>query len=287
MKYACISRWRDSFPVTLMCRVLAVSRAGYYAWCQRPPSARAQQDAALTRAIRRLHDGSRQTYGSPRIHRALQAEAVHCGRKRVVRLMQTAGLCARRARRYRGTTRPDPAQLVAANRLARHFTPPALNTVWVADVTACWTGEGWLYLAVLLDLGSRRVIGWRCGPAADQALTLAALQQALRARRPAAGLLHHSDRGVQYTGRAYQACLAAHGVEASMSRAGNCWDNAVAESFFATLKTELVTAAPWPTRADARQAIGHYIDHWYNRRRLHSTLHYVSPAEYERQRRAA
>jgi putative transposase len=287
VKYACIARSRDSWPVTLMCRVLDVSRAGFYAWLERPLSARATTDARLRVAIRAIHAESQRSYGSPRVHRELRAQDVRGGRKRVVRLMWAEGLRTKRRRRYRATTCADPTQPVAPNRLARRFQLCALNQVWASDVTACWTGEGWLYLAVVLDLGSRRVIGWATSRAADQALTRTALERALTLRQPAAGLLHHSDRGVQYTGAEYQALLAAHGVSVSMSRTGDCWDNAVTESFFATLKTELVVEARWTTRATAATAIGHYIEGWYNRRRRHSTLDYVSPVEYEQRLTAA
>jgi putative transposase len=287
VKYACIARSRDSVPVTLMCRVLGVSRAGFYAWLERPPSARATTDARLRVAIRAIHAESQRSYGSPRVHRELRAQDVRCGRKRVIRLMQAEGLRTKRRRRYRATTCGDRTHRVAPNRLARRFQLRALNQVWAGDVTACWTGEGWLYLAIVLDLGSRRVIGWATSRAADQALTLIALERALTLRQPAAGLLHHSDRGAQYTGTGYQALLAAHGVTVSMSRTGDCWDNAVAESFFATLKTELVVEARWATRAAAASAIGHYIEGGYNRRRRHSTLDYVSPVEYEQRLTAA
>jgi putative transposase len=281
VKYACIARSRGSWPVALMCRVLGVSRAGFYAWLERPPSARASTDARLRIAIRAIHAESQRSYGSPRVHRELRAQDLRCGRKRVVRLMQAEGLRAQRPRRYRATTGADPTYPVAPNRLARRFQVGDLNQVWAGDVSACWTAEGWLYLAIVLDLGSRRVIGWATSRAADQALTLTALSRALALRQPSAGLLHHSDRGVQYTGAGYQALLEAQGVTVSMSRTGDCWDNAVAESFFATLKTELVAEARWSTRARASEAIGHYIEGWYNRRRRHSSLNYVSPVEYE------
>ena len=264
-----------------MCRVLGVSPTGFYAWLERPPSARAQTDARLRVAIRAIHAESQRRYGSPRVHRELRAQDVRCGRKRVVRLMRAEGLRAKGHRRYRPTTWTERTHRVAPNRLARRFQLRDLNQVWTADVTACWTGEGWLYLAIVLDLGSRRVVGWATSRAADQALTLTALTRALALRQPNAGLLHHSDRGVQYTGAGYQALLTARGVIVSMSRTGDCWDNAVVESFFATLKTELVAEARWSTRAAATDAIGHYIEGWYNRRRRHSTLDYVSPVEYE------
>jgi putative transposase len=281
VKYACIAHHRDEFAVALMCRVLGVSRAGFYAWLGRPPSARARLDRRLRVAIRAIHAASRGSYGSPRVHRELRAHELRCSRKRVVRLMRAEGLRAKRRRRSRVTTPAAATRPVAPNVLARQFQPGGLNRVWVGDLTACWTLEGWLYLAVLLDLGSRRVVGWAAGALADQALTLAALQRALVVRRPAPGLVHHSDRGTPYTGAGYQAALATHGLMPSMSRRGDCWDNAVAESFFATLKTELLTDARWPTRAAATAAIGGYIEGWYNSRRRHSTLDYVSPVEYE------
>jgi putative transposase len=287
VKYACIAQHRDEFPLTLMCRVLHVSRAGFYAWLRRPPSARATWDQRLRVAIRAIHAESQRSYGSPRVHRELRAQQLRCSRKRVVRLMRAEGLRAKRSRRARPTIPAAAPRPAAPNVLARQFQPGGLNRVWVGDLTACWTREGWLYVAVLLDLGSRRVVGWAASALADQALTLAALQRALVVRRPAPGLLHHSDRGTHYTGAGYQAALAAHGLTPSMSRVGECWDNAVAESFFATLKTELVADAAWPTRAAATAAIGRYIEGWYNPRRRHSTLEYISPVEYELRLHAA
>jgi len=285
VRYACIQRHEEAFTVVLMCRVLEVGRAGYYAWRRRPPSGRAQQDTRLRVAIRAVHAASRQRYGSPRIHRALRAQQVCCSRKRVARLMRLEGLRGKRGRRYRRTTQADGTP-PAPNRLARRFQVAAPNQAWVSDVTACWTAQEWLYLAVVLDLASRRVIGWAAGPTPGQEVTLPALQQALRHRAPAAGLVHHSDRGMHYTGTSYQRLLAAHGITVSMSRRGDCWDNAVAESFFATLKTELVADAQWRSRAEACDALRHYLA-WYNGQRLHSTLGYVSPADFERQLTAA
>ena len=288
MKYACIAHARDAFPVALMCRVLGVSRAGYYAWRRRGPSPRAQADQALRGMIRTIHAESRGTYGSPRIQHTLRAEhAVGCGRKRIARLMQDEGLAGVRRPRYRRTTAASAVVPFAPNHLARCFQRPALDRVWVGDITACWTDAGWLYLAAVLDLGSRRVVGWATSARADQMLTRTALSRALAIRQPPPGLLHHTDRGAPYTGADYQALLLQHELVASMSRAGDCWDNAVAESFFATLKTELVARSHWRTRALATAALGHYIDGWYNPRRRHSTLGYVSPADYERQHPAA
>jgi len=268
-----------------MCRVLAVSRAGYYAWRGRRPSARAQRDTQLRVAIRAIHAASWQRYGSPRVHRELAAQQWVCSRKRVARLMRLDGLRGKRPRRYRVTTQAD-ATPPAPNRLGRHFHVGHLNRVWASDVRACWTAEGWLYLAVVLDLASRRVIGWAAGATPGQELTLPALRQALTHRSPPAGLLHHSDRGMHYTGTSYQRLLATHGGIASMSRRGDCWDNAVVESFFATLKTELDPERDWRSRHDGIAALRQYIL-WYNGRRLHSTLHYMSPAAFERQLTAA
>ena len=281
MKYACIRRFVGQFPVVLMCRVLGVSRAGYYAWQRRRPSARARQDTQLRVAIRAVYAATRGRYGSPRIHRVLQAQQWPCSRKRVARLMRLDGLQASRGRRYRVTTQADGTP-PAPNRLGRRFSVPALNRVWASDVTACRTQTGWVYLAVVLDLASRRVIGWVAGRTVGQELTLPALHQALRRRAPAAGLLHHSDRGRHYTATSYQRVLTAHGITVSMSRRGNCWDNAVVESFFATLKTELVRPAHWASPAQAIHDLRAYLA-WYNDERLHSTLNYVSPVTYEQQ----
>jgi putative transposase len=283
VRYACIQRHEGQYTVVLMCRVLAVGRAGYYAWRRRKPSPRAQGDTQLRVAIRAIHTASHGRYGRPRIHRALRAQQVCCSPKRVARLMRLEGLRGARGRRFRRTTQADGTP-PAPNHLQRRFHVACPNQVWVSDVTACWTAEGWLYLAVVLDLASRRVVGWRTGPTVGQELTLAALQQALRRRAPAAGLLHHSDRGMHYTGTSYQRLLAAHGIAVSMSRRGDCWDNAVAESFFATLKTELETT--WRSRAEGTDALRQYLD-WYNTQRLHSTLNYVSPVAFERQLAAA
>jgi transposase InsO family protein len=285
VKYACIEEHTGAFTVVLMCRVLSVSRPGYYAWRCRRPSQRAQSDTQLRVAIRAIHAASQQRYGRPRIHQSLRAQDWRCSQKRVGRLMRLEGLRGKRARRYRRTTHSD-GTLPAPNRLQRCFQVARPNRVWVSDVTACWTAEGWLYVAVVLDLASRRIIGWAAGRTVGQELTIPALQLALRLRQPLGGLLHHSDRGMHYTGTSYQRLLRAHGIEPSMSRRGDCWDNAVAESFFATLKTELVVDAQWRSRAEALSALRHYLD-WYNNQRLHSTLNYLSPVVFERQLSAA
>ena len=291
MKYACIARATDAHPVRLMCRVLGVAPAGYYAWRTRGPSARAVADAQLLPPVRAAYAESDGTYGAPRIHAELQAQGVRVGRKRVARLMRAAGLRGRApARRRVRTTDSRHGHPVAPNHLQRQFTPAAgtsgadaLDRVWVADLTYVPTREGWLYLATVLDLASRRVVGWAMHDTLAADLALRALRMALGARRPAPGLLHHSDRGVHYASGEYQAVLAAHGGIASMSRKGDCWDNAVAESFFATLELELITRRDWHTRDAARRAIFHYIESWYNRRRRHSSLNYLSPVAHEAQ----
>jgi putative transposase len=273
-------------PVALSCRVLGVSRAGFYAWRERPPSARARADAALTAVIHAIHHESRGVYGSPRIHAELQATGRRHGRKRVARLMRQGGLagCHRPRRRRPRTTVADPAAAPAPNLVRRHFDPLAPDRLWLADITYVPTGEGWLYLAAVLDAFSRRVVGWAMADHLRTELVLDALTMALATRRPAAGLVHHSDRGCQYTSLAFGRRLAEAGLVPSMSRTANCFDNAVAESFFATLKRELVDRpdrTPWPDRAAARQAIFDYVEIFYNRRRRHSTLRYLSPAAYE------
>ena len=285
MKYACLQRYRLDFPLGLMCRVLRVSRSGFYAWRARAVSAHQQQDHRLLVAIRAVHAEQRRRYGSPRIHRLLQP-VYRCSRKRVARLMRDDGLRATRGRRYRSTTQADVRHAPAPNRLQRRFAVAEPNQVWASDVTACFTRQGWLYLAVVLDLASRRVVGWAAGATPGQELTLPALQQALARRAPPAGLLHHSDRGMHYTGHAYRQALEARGITVSMSRRGNCWDNAVLESFFATLKTELMGDSDWESRTEGTEALRGYID-WYNRQRLHSTLGYLSPMAFESRRTAA
>lgn len=290
MRYACIARHRGEFPVRLMCRVVAVSPAGFYAWRRRSPSARAIADETLMARVRIVHQESDETYGAPRVHRELRGEGLRVGRKRVARLMRAASLVGRRRTRWVRTTDSTHDEPIAPDRLERRFDVNGIrerDRVWVSDLTYVATREGWLYLAVILDLASRRVVGWAMRDTLHGALALGALRMALAARRPAAGLVHHSDRGAQYASGDYRALLAAHGIQASMSRKGDCWDNAVAESFFATLKVELVDRHRWPTRAAARQAIFRYIETWYNPRRRHSTLGYLSPAQYEAQLIAA
>jgi transposase InsO family protein len=282
MKYTFIAAHTEQFPVQRMCRVLGVGRSGYYAWQRRSPNSRAQANQALVELIRAEHQASRKTYGSPRIQMALQRKGVACGRHRVARLMHQHGIYVQRRRKaHPVTTQRQPGVVPAPNRLNQDFSAPAPNRKWVSDFTYIETGEGWLYLAVVLDLFSRRVIGWAMSETMDTALVETALRMALLGRRPEAGLLHHSDQGSQYTSAAYLSCLTAASTQLSMSRVGNCYDNAVMESFFGTLKTECATS-PFLNRAQARTIIFEYMEVWYNRQRLHSTLGYVSPVDFEK-----
>jgi putative transposase len=270
------------YPVRVQCSVLDVSRSGYYRWRSRSESRRAGEDRSLSVKIRAKHEESRCLYGSPRIHAALRQQGERCGRKRVARLMLQQGLQSQRRRRFRTTTRAA-ARPAAPNWLDRQWgAVKGCNRVWVGDITYLWTQEGWHYLAVLLDAYSRRIVGWADGSRLHEDLCLRALQAALKQRRPPQGLLHHSDRGSQYTGMAYQGMLARQGVEPSMSRTGNCYDNALAESFFSTLKAELKGFGRFATRQDAHRALFDYIERYYNSRRLHSSLGYRSPAEFKR-----
>jgi putative transposase len=269
-------------PIKAMCEVLAVSRSGYYQWRSAQTSARAQHTEAIRVKITSVHKASRGTYGSPRVTVALHEQGEPVGRHRVARLMKEAGLQGRQARRYRVRTtdsaHDDP---IAPNLLAEVPAPTKPDAVWVTDITYVETGEGWLYLAGVLDLYSRRLIGWAMGSSLETALPLAALHMALRRRRPGAGLLHHSDRGCQYASAAYRSTLAEHGCIASMSRRGNCYDNATMESFWSTLKHELVYRHRFSTRDAATTAIFDYIESFYNRTRLHSALGFKSPLAYE------
>jgi transposase InsO family protein len=269
-----------------MCGALQVSRSGFYDWAKRDPSKRTQEEQRLRVEIRSIHRRSRRSYGSPRVHRELRRRGIGCSRKRTERLMREDGIRAKKKRRFRVTTDSNHSRPVAPNLLQRRFAVKAgtgLDRVWVSDITYLPTREGWLYLAVVLDLASRRVVGWAMKDSLETALAADALTMALGSRRPTPGLLHHSDRGVQYASEAYQAILVQHGITCSMSRKGNCYDNAVAESFFASLEWELIEDSDWHTHEEARRAVFDYIEVWYNRQRLHSSLGYRSPAEYEQQ----
>ena len=281
MRFAFIATEKAHFPVALLCRTLEVSRSGFYAWKHRPQAARTLRDQSLGLEIAAIFAESHRRYGSPRVHAQLRAAGHRTGRKRVARLMRAAGLRARERRRFRCTTDSRHGMAIRENLLARRFTVTAPNTRWATDITYLWTLEGWLYLAVMLDLFSRRVVGWSVSERLERGLALDALKMALEARRPSQGMLHHSDRGSQYASHEYQALLAEHGIVSSMSRRANCWDNAVAESFFASLKMELVYQTRWRTKDEARSALFEYIEVFYNPRRRHSALGYKSPAEFE------
>jgi transposase InsO family protein len=283
VKFAFIQAEKAVFPVTVLCRVLGVSRAGFYAAQRRPVPARVTEDARLAIQIAAIYRASRRCYGSPRVHAELRARGQGPSRKRVARLMRRAGLVARRRRVFRVTPSASHSRAVAPNRLARQFTAPAPDRIWVSDITYLATVDGWLYLAVVLDLFSRRVVGWAISDRLGEGVALDALGMGLARRRPRPGLLHHSDRGSQYASAEYGAILAGHGVERSMSGAGSCWDNAVAESFFATLKVELDHDGAWRSRAEAQRAVFDYIELFYNPERRHSTLGFLSPLAFERQ----
>jgi putative transposase len=280
-RYRFIQAEKARYPVALMCRVLGVARSGYYAWSHRGTTARAQADQELAARIATVHARSRATDGAPRVHAALRADGIRCARKRVARLMRAAGLAGCHRRRRARTTIADPTQSPAANLVARDCTAPTANRLWVGDITYVATHEGWLYLAVLLDVHSRRAVGWAMADHLRAELALEALAMALAAQRPGTDLVHHTDRGAQYTASADQAALAARGITVSMSRSGDCYDNALAERFFATLKAERVDAHRWPTRAAARRAIFAWLEVWYNRQRRHSALGYRSPVAWE------
>ena len=271
------------FPIQRLCQVLGVSTSGYYGWRQRRPSGREMANQQLVEQIQRLHQESDRTYGSPRIHRALAAQGYVCNHKRVERLMRLHGIVGEGKRRRRICTTDSQHGLpVAANLLDQDFTVEAPNRKWTTDITYSATDEGWLYLAVVLDLFSRKVVGWAMDASLATDLVLSALNMALQTRKPMPGLLHHSDRGSQYASHDYQARLTQARIQVSMSRTGNGYDNAVMESFFATLKSERVYRRHYATRAQARADLFLYIEGFYNQRRLHSALDYLSPCDFEK-----
>lgn len=281
MKFAFIAE-QVAFPVTAVCDALGVARSGYYAWRKRPRSTRDQANARLLAEIGAVHTKSGERYGSPRVHRALRKKGIRVSEKRVARLMRENGIRVRRRGRFRRTTDSRHTNPIAGNLLARNFAPATANTAWAGDVTYIATAEGWMYLAVILDLFSRRVVGWAMSRSNDTTLALEALQNAVQTRGGrVAGVVHHTDRGSPYASEAYRAALARYGMTASMSRKGNCWDNAVAESFFATLRAELVDHQTYPSTTYAEASIRAYIEGFYNVERLHSHLDYVSPLEFE------
>jgi transposase InsO family protein len=283
VRFAFIRAEKAKHDVSILCEVLQVSRQGYYAWLDRKPCQRRLTDEVLRRSIHRTFAESGARYGAPRVQQALQADGQATSRKRVARLMRQEGLVARHRRRFIHTTDSRHGFAVAPNLVNRDFTPDGPNRVWATDITYIPTKKGWFYLAVVLDMFSRKVVGWSMQPYLDRRLVLAALFMAIDARRPAPGaLIHHSDRGVQYACDDYRRALADAEIAVSMSRKGNCWDNAVVESFFSTLKQELVYRTTFADHDAARAALFNYIETFYNRRRLHSSLGYLSPVEYER-----
>ena len=281
MRFAFIQAEKARWPIEVQCEVFEVSRSGYYAWTRRPASPRAVEDAALIVEIKAAHRTGRGAYGSPRVHRELRARGRRIGKKRVERLMREERIVARPKRRFRRTTDSNHPHPIAPNVLERNFHAELPNAAWVTDVTYVWTHEGWLYLAAILDLFSRRVVGWAASANNDRALALSALDRASAMRAPTHGMIHHSDRGSVYASADYGEALTKLGAVKSMSRRGDCWDNAVAESFFATIKGEMIDHADYLTRSAAMTAIADYIDGFYNPYRRHSALDYVSPIEFE------
>lgn len=282
MRFALIDEAKDAFPVHRMCQVLGVSQSGYFAWKRRIASKRQREDMILLAHVRSAFAQSNGTYGSPRMTRELQDDGFAIGRRRTARLMRTNGLEARQKRRFKRTTDSQHAWPVAPNIIAQDFAAAGPDEKWGVDISYCWTREGWLYLAVVIDLFSRRIIGWAVSDRLHRRLALSALRKALAIRRPSEGLIHHSDRGSQYCSIDYQAELHRHGIRISMSGKGNCYDNAMVETFFKTLKSEMVWRTTFYTRYQAEQAIAHYIDGFYNPVRRHSALNYLSPAQFER-----
>ena len=276
-----MEREKAHHAVALLCRVLDVSPSGYYAWRTREQSARAREDQTLTARIRVIHQASRETYGVPRLHADLRAAGVRCGRKRVARLMGAAGLVGCHRRRHTSTTRREPRAPLAPDQVQRQFVALAPDRLWTADITSIPTWAGFLYLAVVLDVYSRRIVGWAMADHLRTELVLAALQMALWNRRPDPGVIHHSDQGCQYTALAFGSRCQEVGISPSMGTVGDCYDNAITESFFATLECELLDPHPFRTHGAARMAIFDYIEGFYNRQRRHSALGYLSPAAYE------
>jgi putative transposase len=282
VRFAFIDAEKAHHDVSSLCRVLRVRRSGFYAWCARSESTREVEDRRLTVEVRAAFEERKRRYGSPRLFRELRSRGVRIGRHRVARLMREQRLCARPRRRFVRTTESNHGLPTPTNVLNRQFVVDDADRVWAGDVTFLPTLEGWLYLAVVLDLYSRRVVGWAMSTHNDEALTLAALQMAIDHRQPSAGLLHHSDRGTTYASGTYQDVLMQHGMICSMSRKGNCWDNAVVESFFSTLDIECANQRPFSSRSAARREVVEYILGFYNPTRLHSSLGYMSPMEFER-----
>jgi putative transposase len=280
--FSFIAAEKTNYPVAVMCRVFGVNRTGFHNWERRAPSNRALQDAWLTEKIKQIHAASRGVYGAPRIHAELRLEhGIRVGRKRVARLMKAAGIAGVRPRKRWKTTIRVPGVEPGTDLVERQFRPTSPNVVWVADITFLRTGEGWLYLAAVQDAYSRQIVGWSMAPHMRSTLVVDALKMALARRRPGPGLIHHSDQGSQYVSLAFGRAARQAGIAVSMGSRGDAYDNAVAETFFATLKKELVNRRSWPSRLELQSAVFEYIEAFYNRRRRHSTLGMVSPAEYE------
>jgi putative transposase len=283
MRFQLIDAAKEEFPLQRLCKVLGVSQSGYFAWRSRPASRRQREDLVLLAHVRSAFALSNETYGSPRMVRELQDAGLAVGRRRTARLMRENGLKARQPRRFKRTTDSHHAFPVAPNLVEQDFAAEKPDEKWGADLSYIWTREGWLYLAVVIDLFARRVVGWAVSDRLRKELPLTALRRAIVVRRPAAGLIHHSDRGSQYCSIEHQAELRKHGIQVSMSGKGNCYDNSMVEAFFKTLKSELVWRTAFQTRAEASDALARYIDGFYNPIRRHSALDYVSPAQFERQ----
>jgi len=283
MRYQFMQAHEKQFRIGTTSRVFRVSRSGYYAWRNRPESERAKENKTLLLRIETAHKDSKKRYGSPRIHQQLVKNGIACSRGRVARLMREAGIRAKQKRKFVLTTASNHDLPVAENLLNRQFDVATLNTVWTADITYVPTEEGWLYLGVVMDLCSKGIAGWSMDERMKSDLVASALRMAYERRNPGAGLLHHSDRGSQYASQDYQELLKAYGMQGSMSRKGDCWDNAPMESFFHTLKTELTHHEKYRSREEARRDIFEYIEVFYNRQRLHSSLGYKSPAEFEQE----
>jgi putative transposase len=282
MRYTFIQDHREAFPVGLMCRVLEVGRSGFYTWLKRPESLRKKENRRLVVEIRAAHQKSRKTYGSPRIHAELKSQGISCGKHRVSRLMRQHGIVSKHKRKFKATTDSIHSYRVVENKLQRRFNVSEPNRYWVSDITYIPTRQGWLYLAVTLDLFHRKVIGWAMGRWITRKLVIDALNMAIKNSDRKEGMIHHSDRGVQYACNDFQSLLKAYRIECSMSRKGDCWDNAVAESFFHTLKVEQTCDRNYKTRQEAQADIFEYIEVFYNRQRRHSYLGYLTPLEFDK-----
>lgn len=281
MRFAFIERHRAEFNIRRMCHLLTVSVSGYYAWRNRSVSEREMANQKLVLKIKEVHNQSRRRYGSPRVYKALRAQGYRCNHKRVERLMRLNDIRARPSKRYQVTTQSNHAHPVAPNVLGRNFKAERPNEKWLSDITYIPTAEGWLYVAGIIDLYSRKIVGWAMDKSMTSDLVCNAFKMAITNRQPKSGLLHHSDRGSQYAATPYQALLKQHRCTVSMSRKGNCWDNAPMESFFATLKNELTHHQVYQTRAEAKSDIFAFIEGFYNRQRLHSSLDYQCPEQFE------